>query len=298
MKTYEVLTDTPDLLILAQSDTRHYIASIFGFGFLGITVSIGFAFYFRAQPLTAVLVAAIVIAAAFLFPLWLFQGKAAIKVDKATRAVTTLYLKWLPPFERIEYLIPFDKILHAGVYPSADMKERSTILGMETEEGIIKLVPSPGKSGEELLAKLLAKVMAIADHLATVDPKASQQGREPGHVVTAVEYAPTFEATGTERGSIGFDDVRQDLLGRVDRLLSTVREGGAGRGEGREPVKQDMLEALRAVERKILALDAKVSGFAVSAHAALLHALASYLKVNDRRVPGTLARARDNLLRA
>jgi hypothetical protein len=37
---------------------------------------------------------------------------------------------------------------------------------------------------------------------------------------------------------------------------------------------------------------------AVSAHAALLHALASYLKGNDRRVPGTLARARDNLLRA
>ncbi len=149
MKKYEILADTPDLLILAQNDTRHYLVSILGFGFLGVIFSLFLAFQFRQTPLIVVMVPAIVVTALLLVSFWLFQGMAIIKVDKATRAVTTLYVKWLPPSERIEYLVLFGKIIHAGVYPFATMHERTSILGMETGEGIIKLVPSPGKSGEE-----------------------------------------------------------------------------------------------------------------------------------------------------
>ncbi len=294
MKHHEIVADTPDLLLLAQSDTRYYIASIIIFGFFGTIAAFGLAIYFRAQPWIVVLLPTAVFMALFLGALWLFGGYAVIKVDKATRTVTTLYVKMLPPFERIEYLLPFDTILHAGIYPFADSGGRKSILAMETKEGIIQLVPEPRKADEQILAK----IMAIADHLATVDPKASQQGREPGHVVTAVEFAPASEFTGTERGSAGFDDVRQDLLDRIDRLLPALGAGGDARGEGRIAAGQDMLEVIRAEERKILALDLQVSVFATRAHAALLHALVAHIREDDKPVPAMLARARYNLLRA
>ncbi|MEX2754462.1 MAG: hypothetical protein Q6365_003655 [Candidatus Sigynarchaeota archaeon] len=168
------------------------------------------------------------------------------------------------------------------------------MLGMETDEGIIKLIPKPSKAEEELLAK----IQAIDDHLATVDPKASQQGREPRHVVTGVEYVPPTLAPGTEQGSAGFDDVCQDLLGRADRLIAALREGGLARGEGFVPARQDLLELLRAMERKIIALDLKVSGFVMAAHAALLHALIAHKMEDGKHLTAILARARYNIVRA
>jgi hypothetical protein len=166
------------------------------------------------------------------------------------------------------------------------------------ENEIIKLIPASEKIGEQLLGKLLTKIVAVADNLATADPKASQQGREPGHVVTVVEFAHSTVAQGTEPGSTGFDDVRQDLVDRIDRLLAALRDWSDVRGEGRVPAGQDMLEVLHAVERKIIALDLKVSGFATSAHAALLHALVAHTRADNKRVPAVLNRARYNIVRA
>jgi hypothetical protein len=59
-----------------------------------------------------------------------------------------------------------------------------------------------------------------------------------------------------------------------------------------------MLELLRTLERKILALDLKFSAFATSAHVALLHAFVASAMEDGKHVPVMLARARYNILRA
>ncbi|MBN2153041.1 MAG: hypothetical protein JW839_16430 [Candidatus Lokiarchaeota archaeon] len=293
MKDYEIVADSPDLLVLAQRRTRN-LSTIAPPVIIGVAASLALIFHFRVEPWIAIVVPAAATTAVLLVGFWLFQGVNAIKVDKATHAVTTLARRWLPPFERVEYLLPFDEILHAGLYPYADVHDQSTMLGMETKEGIVKLLPKAG----EAEGQLLAKIVTIADHLATADPKASQQGREPGHVVTAVEYAPSTVATGSERGSAGFGDARQGLLDGVDRLVASLREDGSARGEGRVPARQDILEILRSVERKILALGMKVSGFAMAAQAGFFHAFVALGSGSRKHVQGVLSRARYNLLRA
>jgi len=81
-------------------------------------------------------------------------------------------------------------------------------------------------------------------------------------------------------------------------LISTLHDGGIPRGEGPVPAGQALLELLRAVERKIIVLHLKVSGFAMAALAALLHALVAHKMEGGKHLAAILSRARYNLLRA
>lgn len=152
----------------------------------------------------------------------------------------------------------------------------------------------PGNAGEQILAR----IKVLVDPLATIDQKASQQGREPNHVVIAVELAPASEFPGTAPGSAGFNDVCQDLVDRLDRPCATFPAEENARGESQVPTGQELLEIERELERTILSIDLQVSRFATAAHAALLHACIMAWLGNGKRVLGAITRARYNLLRA
>ncbi|NMC07298.1 MAG: hypothetical protein GYA24_18940 [Candidatus Lokiarchaeota archaeon] len=128
MKDHKILADAPDLLIIAQTHTKN--KSIAAPPVIsGVVVSI-YLIYFNFIPIwLAIVIPAAVVSTILVLGFYLFQGTDAIKIDTATRSITILGRKWLPPFERVEYLVPFEQVLHAGIYPYTEGKKKRHFSG-------------------------------------------------------------------------------------------------------------------------------------------------------------------------